>query len=66
MRNSGSALTLFNPEIERTAHAIKMALREANAAQGILVEYQPLISSNSEEEVTMTAIPPQTMKDYYK
>lgn len=66
MRSSGSALTSFDPEIERTTRDIRRADEEANIAQGILVEHQPLIYSNSEEEFTMEAVSPQTMEDYYK
>lgn len=66
MRISGSALTSFDPEIERTAHAIKRAVREENITQWILVEDHPLISSDSEEEFIMVVIPPQTMGDLCK
>lgn len=66
MHNSGLTLAPFDPEIERTARAIRREVREANMAQGILVEDQPLISCDSEEEVTMIAIPPQTMGEYCK
>lgn len=56
---SGSTLTLFDPEIERIACAIKRVVREANIAQGILAEDQRMISCDSEEEITMTVIRPK-------
>ena len=58
MRNSGSTLTLFDLEIERTACSIRRAVREATLAQRILVEDQPLVSFETEEEITMEAAPP--------
>lgn len=58
MHNSRLALTPFDQEIERTARAIRKAVKEANIAQGILAEDQPPISSDSEEEITMKVIPP--------
>ena len=61
MRNSGSTLTLFDPEIERTTRGIRRVVREATLAQRILVEDNPLISSDAEKEITMTVVPPPTM-----
>lgn len=58
MHNSGSELSRFILEFERTARAIRRVVGEANIAQGILAKDQPLISSYSEEEVTMASIPP--------
>lgn len=66
MRRSRSTLTPFDPEIERIARSIRRAVREANIAQIILVEYNLLISSNTEEGITMVVIPPPTMGDYCK
>lgn len=66
MRNSGSTLTPSDPKIERTACAIRRELNEATIGQAILVEDQPLISSDPEKEIIMEAVPPQTMGDYSK
>lgn len=66
MRSSGSLLTLFDPEMERTVCAIRREVREVTLAQRILVEGQPLISSYIEEENTMEMVPPPTMGDYCK
>lgn len=61
-----STLTSFDPEIERTTCVIRRVVKDANIAQGILVEDQLLVSSDSEEEIIMVAIPPQTKGDYCK
>lgn len=66
MRNRGSTLTPFDPEIERIACAIKRAIREAILAQRMLVENNQLISSDPEEEITMAVVPPSTMGGYCK
>lgn len=66
MCNSGSTLTVFDPKIEITAQAIWRVVREATIAQRILVEDHSLISSEVEEEITMTVVPLPTMGDYYK
>ena len=61
MHNLGLVLTLFHPEIERIALAIRSAVREVTLSQRILVEDQPLISSDPEEEITMVVVPSQTI-----
>lgn len=67
MRNSESALTMFDLEIERTAYPIRRAVKEVILTQGTLVEDNSLISSDSEEEIIMAVItPPPTMGDYCK
>lgn len=66
MRSLGSTLTLFDPEIERTAHAIRRVVREETLAQRILVEDNSLISSDTEEEINMEDKQPQTMRNYRK
>lgn len=66
MRNSGSTLIPFDPEIERTTRDIRRAVGEANITQRILVEDQALISFDYEEEIIMAVVPPQTMRDYCK
>ena len=53
MRNLGSELTPLDPEIERTACAIRRAVREATLTQRTLVEDNSLISSGSKEEIIM-------------
>lgn len=62
----GSELTLFDPEIERIVRAIRRVVREASLAQRILVEDNPLISSDPEEEITMAVVPPPTMGNHCK
>lgn len=39
------------------------AVGEENIAQGILIEDQTLISFDTEEEMIMAIVPPQTMRD---
>lgn len=43
-------MALFDLEIEGTTCAIRRAFREANIAQGIIAEDQPLISTEFEEK----------------
>lgn len=59
-------MTSFDPEIERTAHAIRRVVREETLAQRILVEDNSLISSDTEEEINMEDKQPQTMRNYRK
>lgn len=66
MRSSGSTLTPFDPKIERTTRAIRRANKKTTTTQRILVEDQPLISYDFEEEITMVVVPLQTMRDYCK
>lgn len=62
MRKSGSSLLSFDPEIERTAYALRKASREASMAEGD----PPILSSNSEEEDNMATLQPLAMGDYFK
>lgn len=54
-------MTLSDPKIERTARAIRRAIREATLAQRILVEDNPFISSYFGEEITMEVVPSPNM-----
>lgn len=60
MRSSGSPLIPLDPEIERTAHALRKTVREVALDEGIPEEEKLPSSSNSEEEV-MAAAQPLTM-----
>ncbi|XP_050909769.1 uncharacterized protein LOC127123611 [Lathyrus oleraceus] len=62
MRISGSTLIPLDPEIERTAYA----LRKAALDDRISIEEQLSSSFDSKEEVTIAVAPPLTMGDYCK
>lgn len=47
-------------------HALGKVVEEENIAQRILLEDNPLISSDTEDEITMAVVPPQTIGDYCK
>lgn len=59
-------MTPFDPKIERTACSIKRAVREATLTQRTLFEDNSLVSLDSEEEISMKAIPPPITGDYCK
>lgn len=66
MCSSGSTLTPFDQEIKRTACAIRRVVRKVTLAQRILVQDYPLISSDAEEEIIMSVVPPPTRGNYCK
>ena len=66
MCSSWSTLIPLDPEIERTARALRKSVREATLEGGILEEEQLSSSSNSKEEFIMAAAQPLTMGDYNK
>ncbi|CAL5185729.1 unnamed protein product [Lathyrus oleraceus] len=66
MHNSRSTLTPFDSGIERVARDMMRTVREATLAQRILVEENPLISLDAEEDFTMEVVPPPIMGDYCK
>lgn len=60
-------MTPLDPEIERSACAIRREVREETLTQRMLVEDNSLIFSDSKEEIIMADIPTlSTMGDYYK
>lgn len=62
MRSSGSPLIILDPEIERTACALRKEVREADLDGGIPEEEQLSSFSDSEEE-DMAVAKPLTMGD---